>query len=94
MPKLKQANLNPYPLKLYGSAKYLLTAEPEELSREGGVSVETAARLKEESKKIDAEKGGLAQLVNTHKAGDVVQVEIWRDGKSQILSVNLVKAGE
>ncbi len=43
-------------LKLYGSAKYLLTAEPEELSREGGVSVETAARLKEESKKIDAEK--------------------------------------
>ena len=42
--------------------------------------------------KIDAEKGGLAQLVNKHKAGDTVQVELWRDGKAQTLQITLQEA--
>ena len=68
----------------------VVDGSPAELA---GIKVEDII-VKFGGEKIDAEKGGLAQLVNTHKAGDVVQVEIWRDGKSQILSVNLVKAGE
>lgn len=42
--------------------------------------------------KIEADKGGLAQLVNKHKVGDVVQIEVWRDGKLEVLSVALRKA--
>lgn len=42
--------------------------------------------------KIDEEKGGLAALVNKKKVGETVDVEIWRDEKSQTIKVTLDKS--
>lgn len=42
--------------------------------------------------KIDENKGGLASLVNRHKVGDVVEIEVWRDGKTMKLSATLTEA--
>lgn len=42
--------------------------------------------------KVEEEKGGLAALVNKYKVGDKVQAEVWRDGKTEILSITLSEA--
>lgn len=42
--------------------------------------------------KIEQDKGGLAVLVNKHKVGDKVEIEIWRDGKNLTLSATLTQA--
>ncbi len=40
------------------------------------------------------EKNPLATLVNKHKVGEVVEVDVWRDGQNQKLSVALSEAPE
>lgn len=49
--------------------------------------------------KIDGEavsetKGGLAALINKHKVGDVVSLEVWRDGKTVSIFTTLTQAQE
>ncbi len=44
--------------------------------------------------KIEQDKGGLAVLVNKHKVGDKVDIEIWRDEKTLTLSATLTEAPE
>ncbi|MAG59604.1 hypothetical protein CMO96_02325 [Candidatus Woesebacteria bacterium] len=43
-------------------------------------------------KAVFEEAGGLAVLVNKHKVGDVVAIEVWRDGETMALSATLTKA--
>lgn len=68
----------------------VVDGSPAELA---GIKVEDII-IKFGGEKIVAKEGGLAQLVNKHKAGDVVNVEIWRDGKTENLTITLVKADE
>lgn len=42
--------------------------------------------------KVAGSKTGLGELVNKHKVGERVDVEIWRDGKTQTLSLTLTEA--
>lgn len=49
--------------------------------------------------KIDGEQvreatGGLASIINKHKVGDRVEIEVWRDGETIKLSVPLTQAEE
>jgi serine protease Do len=41
--------------------------------------------------KVTESNGGLASLVNKHKVGDTVQVEVWRNGKTENLNVTLTE---
>jgi serine protease Do len=45
--------------------------------------------IKFDGKKIDAEKDELATLIAKKKAGDTISITIWREGKTQDLSVKL-----
>lgn len=45
-----------------------------------------------DGQKIDDTQGGLAALVNKHKVGDVIAIEVWRDGKTLTLSATLTQA--
>lgn len=47
-----------------------------------------------DGQKIEETQGGLAALVNKHKVGDIVEIEVWRDGKTLKLSATLTQAGE
>lgn len=42
--------------------------------------------------KVEEERGGLAALVNKHKVGDVVSTEVWRDDKTETLSITLTES--
>lgn len=44
--------------------------------------------------KVIDTNGGLAGLVNKHKVGEKVDVEIWRDGKTQTVKVTLREAAQ
>lgn len=44
--------------------------------------------------KIVQDKGGLAALVNKHRVGDKVDIEVWRDGKTLTLTAVLSEAEE
>jgi S1-C subfamily serine protease len=43
-------------------------------------------------KKISSEETGLAKLISEHKVGDRVEVEVWRDGETRVVSVVLEEA--
>lgn len=43
---------------------------------------------------VSEKDGGLAVLVNKHKVGDRVEIEVWRDGKTLTLSTTLSEAPE
>ena len=51
-----------------------------------------ARRKSFHNKKIEQDKGGLAVLVNKHKVGDKIEIEVWRDGKTLTLSATLTEA--
>lgn len=44
--------------------------------------------------KVAGSKEGLAVLVNKHKVGDRVDIEVWRDGKTLTLAATLTQAQE
>ncbi|HBL52160.1 MAG: hypothetical protein A3D24_01180 [Candidatus Blackburnbacteria bacterium RIFCSPHIGHO2_02_FULL_39_13] len=44
--------------------------------------------------KIEEDKGGLAVLVNKHKVGEKVDIEVWRDDKTIAVSATLEEAKE
>lgn len=44
--------------------------------------------------KVTGTQASLGQLVNKHKVGDIVSVEVWRDGNTQTISVTLSEAFE
>lgn len=48
--------------------------------------------VKFDGQKIDESQGGLAALVNKHKVGDIIEIEIWRDGKTLTLSATLTES--
>lgn len=42
--------------------------------------------------RITGEKTSLGQIVNKHKVGDKVEIEVWRDGETLTLSITLAEA--
>jgi serine protease Do len=42
--------------------------------------------------KVGDEAAGLAGIINKHKVGETIQIEVWRDGKTLILSATLTEA--
>jgi serine protease Do len=50
--------------------------------------------IKFNGQKLDEDKNDLAHLINQRKIGDIVKIEIWRDGENKELEVNLEKRTE
>ncbi|MBI2590312.1 MAG: trypsin-like peptidase domain-containing protein [Candidatus Blackburnbacteria bacterium] len=44
--------------------------------------------------RITGEKASLGQIVNKHKVGDKVEIEVWRDGKTLTLSTILTESSQ
>lgn len=50
--------------------------------------------LKLGGEKVTDSNGGLAALVNKHKVGDKIQIEVWRDGETLTLTTTLTQSQE
>lgn len=50
--------------------------------------------VKLDGEQLKADDGGLAAVIAKHKVGEVVEVDLWRDGEEKIVAITLEESGE